>query len=88
MEADPDFEIITRPMWSLFSFRYAPAGAEDRDALSLRLIEAVNADGRVYLTQTNFEGQFVIRFQAGSFETTREDVMMTLDVVREVAGRL
>ncbi|NRB35281.1 MAG: aspartate aminotransferase family protein [Rhodobacteraceae bacterium] len=88
MEADRDFEIITRPMWSLFSFRYAPDGAEDRDALNLRLIEAVNADGRVYLTQTNFEGQFVIRFQAGSFETTREDVMMTLDVVREVAGRL
>jgi aromatic-L-amino-acid decarboxylase len=95
-DADPDFEIVTAPMWSLFTFRYAPSGEAggeasgeaDLNGLNLRLIEAVNADGRIYLTQTKVDGQFVLRFQAGSFETTKQDVLMTYDVITEIAGTL
>ncbi|CAN0585098.1 unnamed protein product, partial [Ectocarpus sp. 12 AP-2014] len=79
LASDPDFEIVTPPMWSLFSFRYAPAGAKDLDELNLRLVDAINDDGRIYLTQTRVDGALVIRFQAGSFETTEADVMMALD---------
>ncbi|MEM8728616.1 MAG: pyridoxal-dependent decarboxylase [Pseudomonadota bacterium] len=84
----PGFEIVTAPMWSLFSFRYAPDGVADLDALNLELVNAINDDGRVYLTQTRVDGQVVIRFQAGAFETTEADVMMTLDVLKEIAHDL
>ncbi|NNM73053.1 pyridoxal phosphate-dependent decarboxylase family protein [Enterovirga aerilata] len=87
---EPDFEVATGPVLSLFTFRYAPAGLseEERDRLNARLLEAVNADGRIYLTQTSHAGRFVIRFQAGSTWTTREDVLSTLAVLRDLAPRV
>ena len=84
----PGFEIVTPPMWSLFTFRLAPRGAEDPDALNLALINAINDDGRIYLTQTRVDGKLVIRFQAGQFDTTEKDVMMAYDVITEIAAGL
>ena len=75
-------------MWSLWSFRYTPDGAADLDDLNLRLVNAINDDGRVYLTQTRLDGDLVIRFQAGQFETTETDVMMAFDVISEIARSL
>ncbi len=88
IEADPDFELVTAPILSLFTFRYAPrrAGVGDLDALNARLVERINDDGRIYLTQTNCRGAFVIRFQVGATTTTREDVMGAWDVIRELAS--
>jgi aromatic-L-amino-acid decarboxylase len=88
--SEPDFEIVTQPILSLFTFRYAPAGTseEGRDRLNARLLEAINADGRLYLTQTTHAGRFVIRFQAGATGTTREDVLSTLAVIRELAPQV
>ena len=88
LAAEADFEIVTLPMWSLFTFRYAPEGVDDLDALNLRLVNAINDDGRIYLTQTRVDGSFVIRFQAGQFETTQEDVMMAHGVITEIARGL
>ncbi|TDR93414.1 pyridoxal phosphate-dependent decarboxylase family protein [Enterovirga rhinocerotis] len=88
--AAPDFELVTDPVLSLFTFRYAPAGTgeEQRDSLNAALVEALNDDGRIYLTQTTHEGRFVIRFQVGATTTTRDDVRAAWDVIREVAGTL
>ncbi|SFU84800.1 aromatic-L-amino-acid decarboxylase [Methylobacterium sp. 174MFSha1.1] len=91
---EPDFELTTDPILSLFTFRYAPAGAGtgagagDLDALNARLVERINDDGRTYLTQTRHENRFVIRFQVGQTTTTREDVMIAWDAVREIAAGL
>ena len=52
------------------------------------LVDAINDDGRIYLTQTRVDGNLVIRFQAGQFDPTREDVMMAHDVICEIARGL
>jgi aromatic-L-amino-acid decarboxylase len=88
LRAAPGFEIVTEPMYSLFSFRYAPAGARELDALNLALTEAINSDGRIYLTQTRVDGQVAIRFQVGQFECTQADVMSAYDAVTEIARGL
>ncbi len=85
LAAEPDFRIVTLPMWSLWTFRYEPADAADLDDLNLRLVNAINDDGRIYLTQTRVDGDIVIRFQAGQFETPEEDVRMAFDVITEIA---
>lgn len=85
IDAAPDFELVTAPFLSLFSFRYAPTGAADFDALNLQLVNAINDDGRTYLTQTRVDGRLVIRFQVGPFETIEDDVKTAWDVVREIA---
>jgi aromatic-L-amino-acid decarboxylase len=73
------FEIVTEPILSLFSFR-CPGNDEAQQVL----VDAINDDGRIYLTQGAFEGRKIIRVQVGSFDTTREDVMMVRSVVEEV----
>jgi aromatic-L-amino-acid decarboxylase len=73
------FEIVTGPILSLFSFR-----CPGDDAMQQRLVDAINQDGRIYLTQGAFQGRKIIRFQVGQFDTTRDDVMMAHTVIQEV----
>jgi aromatic-L-amino-acid decarboxylase len=84
----PGFEIVTAPMLSLFSFRHLPSTEEDVDVHNLRLVDAINDDGRIYLTQTRVDGRVAIRFQVGQFETKREDVDIAFGVITEVASAL
>jgi aromatic-L-amino-acid decarboxylase len=88
VDADSEFELVTQPVLSLFSFRYAPAGAKDLDALNQTLVERINDDGRIYVTQTRHDDRFVIRFQVGQTSTMRADVMVAWDVIRELAATL
>jgi aromatic-L-amino-acid/L-tryptophan decarboxylase len=85
---EPGFEIVTQPMLSLFTFRHVPHRVADLDAHNIALVNAINDDGRIFLTQTNVDGRIAIRFQVGSFETTRAHVMGALDIIRENAARL
>ena len=88
LKAEPDFEIASEPMLSLFSFRYTPRGAADLDALNLALVNAINDDGRIYLTQSTFEGKLVIRFQAGHSDMTETDADVAFDTIVEIARSL
>lgn len=86
--ATPGFESVTPPMLSLFSFRYAPDGVDDPDALNQRLVDAINDDGRIYLTQTRVDGNLTIRFQVGQTDATEADVMIAHEVITEIARGL
>ena len=82
----PEIEITSPCRLSLFTFRYVPSDASDPNEATERLLQAINADGRLYLTQTMHDGRFVIRVQVGQFETTRDDVLMVADIVRELVS--
>lgn len=86
--AEPDFEIVTEPILSLFSFRHVPESASDLDAHNQALVNAINDDGRTYLTQTRVNGKLAIRFQAGSFNSRQEDVDTAFDVITKIARGL
>jgi aromatic-L-amino-acid decarboxylase len=88
IRAEPDFEIVTEPVLSLFTFRYLPDGAGDLNALNAALLAAINDDGRIYLTQTHHRDVYAIRFQVGQTYTTRDDVMLAFEVITELAARL
>ena len=81
-----DFEIVTPPVLSLFSFRHRSRG--DADAHNIALVNAINDDGRIYLTQTRVDGHVAIRFQAGQFDMTEEDATTAFEVITEVAAAL
>lgn len=74
LAADPAWEIVTEPVLSLFSFRPREADGPVSDRAVLDFVDAVNRDGRIYLTQTTVDGRAAIRFQAGSVTTTEADV--------------
>jgi aromatic-L-amino-acid decarboxylase len=72
----PGIEIVTPPSLSLFSFALRTG-----DTATEALLNRINDDGRVYLTGTRHRGRFVIRMQVGSFDCTRDDVMMVPHVL-------
>ena len=77
------FEIVTAPILSLFSFRCPGSDADQQ-----RLVDALNDDGRIYVTQGAFEDRKVIRFQVGQFNTTRDDVILAAEVIQDVWKRI
>ncbi len=82
-----DFEITSEPVLALFSFRYLPQH-DDADAFNQRLLETLNDDGRIYLTQTVLDGRYVIRFTAGSFLATEADFEIAFKEITGTAKRL
>lgn len=88
LEQNIDFQIVTQPILSLFTFRYAPKGAGDLNVLNQRLVDAINDDGRIYITQTLIDGIKVIRFQVGQFDCTQDDIDLAYDVICEMAKGL
>lgn len=83
----PEFTVVTPCHFSLFTFQFTPSG-KDADEFTSALLKAINDDGRIYLTQTQHQGKFVIRMQVGQFDCTREDVMMVHDVAKELGANL
>jgi aromatic-L-amino-acid/L-tryptophan decarboxylase len=90
IEAEPSFELTSEPSLALLSFRYRPQGPDDAalDALNTTLVERINDDGRIYLTQTRVRGRVAIRFSIGQTTTERRHVEEGWAVIREIAGNL
>ncbi len=89
----PNFELTTPPSLSLLTFRYTGGAPDARtqeefDTLNAELLQVINDDGRIYLTQTRYNGAYVIRFQVGQLYTKEEDVVLAWDVIRELAAGL
>ncbi|MBL9048953.1 MAG: aspartate aminotransferase family protein [Tabrizicola sp.] len=78
LAALPGVEIVTEPRLSLFTF------ALRDDAATEALLQKINDDGRIYLTQTRVDGRFAIRVQVGSFDCREEDVMLIASTVQEM----
>jgi len=90
VRAEPDFELTTPPKLALLTFRYRPPGLDDEalDRLNERLLNALNDDGRLYLTQTRVRGRYVIRFAIGQLYTTRAHVERAWELVKTTARGL
>jgi aromatic-L-amino-acid decarboxylase len=78
----PQFEIVTAPVLSLFTFRLA--GCDD--AAQIAFVNRINDDGRIYITQTQVDGQIAVRFQIGQFDVTQDDVQCAYQVLCELAA--
>ncbi len=72
------FEILSPRRLSIVCFRHVPVGwrgeANQLDELNLRLIDAVRATGRAFLSSTRLRGRVAIRFCFTNWRTTAADV--------------
>jgi glutamate/tyrosine decarboxylase-like PLP-dependent enzyme len=86
--AAEDFELLTGPELSICCFRHAPPNLDEPalDAHNERILQALQRDGRVYLSNATVDGRFALRACITNFRTTRADVERVLTVVRELAG--
>jgi aromatic-L-amino-acid decarboxylase len=88
VRAHPWLELLNDPSLSVVCFRHVPEGVADLDAWNLRLAEAIQADGRVYLAPALLDHHVCLRVCFTNFRTQREHVLELVDVLDDVASRL
>jgi aromatic-L-amino-acid/L-tryptophan decarboxylase len=69
VDADQRFERVAPTPFSVVCFRYKGSDEENR-----ALLDRVNATGKTFLSHTELNGRFVIRFAIGNVGTTQQDV--------------
>ncbi|MEO9902319.1 pyridoxal-dependent decarboxylase [Nisaea sp.] len=91
VEAESDFEMVAPRSLALINFRYHPVGVDEPevlDRLNAALLERINDDGRIYLTQNKVRGLVAIRFSIGQTNTEQRHVRKGWDVITEIARSL
>ena len=79
----PGIEVGPAPDLSVVTFRFVPEEG-DADTFNRTLVEAISADGRVFLASTRIDGKFVIRMAILTYHSHLEDVDLALQVIREL----
>ncbi len=86
----PGLEIVAEPELSLLAFRVVRPGLSEAalDTLNRRIMEAVNARKRVYITHTVVRSQFLIRICVLSFRTHMDRMEMAMEDIRSAIGEV
>ncbi|HKC63395.1 MAG TPA: aspartate aminotransferase family protein [Pyrinomonadaceae bacterium] len=101
IRASEDFELLAPVELSVCCFRYVPTdlrgklSAEDEetrtrldrylDELNARIMHRVQRAGRAYISNATLRGRYGLRACITNFRTTSEDIIETLNIVREAA---
>jgi aromatic-L-amino-acid decarboxylase len=81
------FEVGPYPDLSIVTYRYVPARG-DANQFNERLTQAIQNEGRVFVTSTRLDGKFVLRAAVSCFRTHLDDIDETLDILKRTAKRL
>src|ERR1700730_1775634 len=86
----PDFELGAAGPLSITCFRHRSAADEpaDVDRLNRNILDAVQNEGRVFLTGTELQGRFVLRACIVNFRTREPDLDALLDAIRRASTRV
>ncbi len=82
VDAHPDFERVAPVPFSVVCFRYK--GSDDDNK---KILEEVNATGRMFLAHTVLNGKVVIRFAIGNLATQWKDVQEGWEAIQEAAKK-
>ena len=74
------FESKLEPELSVVTYRYVPTSG-DANAFNKRILDAVVADGRVFISSTMLNGEFTLRFAGLAFRTHLKTVDRLLEVL-------
>jgi aromatic-L-amino-acid decarboxylase len=83
IESDGRFELSAPVPLSLVCFRLCAD-----DAANQRLLAEINASGKAFLSHTVLDGNFVLRFAIGNFQTTEQDVLETWELIQQLAEHI
>jgi aromatic-L-amino-acid/L-tryptophan decarboxylase len=83
-----DFDVLGPPKLSIVAFRHHPPGVDDLDEHNRRLADAIQADGRVWMSSALIDDRVWLRPCFVNFRTTEEDVLDVVDIAAEIGERL
>jgi len=91
IEKAPDFELLAPVPLNTVCFRYKPEGIKDEEDLNemnARLLEELNATGKVYFTHTKLRGRYTIRFVVGQTYVKPRHVDEGWDLIVNTARKI
>jgi len=90
LDAHPRFEVVTPAQLGIITFRYvcSQRSAEESDALTERIFQAVMDDGYAFLTTTLIGGRKVLRLCTINPRTTADDIRGTIAKLAELADEV
>lgn len=90
IDDEPEWEAMAPVPLSLVVFRHAPPGVDGAaaDAHNERVLAAVNATGRAFLSHTRIHGRLALRLAIGNLRTTEDHVRSAWALLRETAVSL
>ncbi len=81
------FESKVDPELSVVTYRWVPSSG-DANKFNKKLLDAIVADGRIFVSSTMLRGDFTLRFACLAFRTHQTTVDLLLQVLREKVGLL
>ena len=87
LEKTPGWEMGPYPELSVVTFRFVPAHG-DADTFNERLVEAVHADGKVFISSTLIDGKFILRLAVLHFRTHLDRVDYLLRLLQRLVLEL
>lgn len=81
----PGLEPVAAPQLSVMAFRFRPP-AGDADAFNQRILEALQREGRVFLSGTRLHGAFCLRLAVLALRTHRAEVEEALACLTRAYG--
>jgi aromatic-L-amino-acid decarboxylase len=90
VRADEQLELLAEPSLSICCFRHVPPEMPEAelDGHNERLLEALQRDGRVYLSNATVDGRLALRACITNFRTTKANAERTVGIVRELGERM
>ena len=90
IDADSRFEILAPVSLNVICFRLKTKGAsqEEANALNMRFLAAMNANGKIFLTHTKLNGKTVVRFVLGATQTEESHVKFAWNKIVAAANTL
>ena len=87
MKSISGFEMGPFPDLSIFTFRYIPKRG-DVNEFNQKLVEAVQRDGRIFLSSTTIDEKFTLRLAVLGFRTHLEKIDLAIDILKEKSKQI
>lgn len=91
IKKERDFEVLAPVPLNLVCFRYHPEDIHDQEGLNRlneKLLESLNATGKILLTQTKLNDTYTIRFVSGNNNTSQAEVEKGWNMIKTFARQL
>jgi aromatic-L-amino-acid decarboxylase len=90
VEKDPGFELLAPVEINTICFRFRPRdhGLEEKELeeLNRRIMDSINAEGKIYITHTRLGGRFTLRVSIGQTYTRGRHVENAWRIIRRTAA--
>lgn len=91
IDAAPDMQRMASVTLSIVCFRYVPSNLrgdeEQLDALNKQIMQEMQTSGEAFVTSTTLQGHFVLRACILHYDTTEEDLVALLAIVRKIGSK-